>query len=118
MRALHVFYAWSAIAAVLGWGHQYLNRPFRWLPYAREAVFPWYILHQSVLLAMAYWLIPLKLGAVWEPTLVLLGTVGGCAALHELVIRRTRWLRPLFGLDAKPRAARIETAAVAQTQAA
>lgn len=118
MRALHFFYAWSAIAAVLGWGHQYLNRPFRWLPYAREAVFPWYILHQSVLLAMAYWLIPLKLGAVWEPTLVLLGTVGGCAALHELVIRRTRWLRPLFGLDAKPRAVRIETASVTQTQAA
>lgn len=118
MRALHIFYAWSAIAAVLGWGHRYLNRPFRWLPYAREAVFPWYILHQSVLLAMAYWLIPLKLGPVLEPTLVLLGTVGGCAALHEWVIRRTPWLRPLFGLDAKPRAARSEASLIAQTQSA
>lgn len=116
MRALHLFYAWSAIAAVLGWGHRYLNRPFRWLPYAREAVFPWYILHQSVLLAMAYWLIPLKLGPVLEPTLVLLGTVGGCAALHEGVIRRTPWLRPLFGLDAKPRAARTEARLVTQAQ--
>jgi surface polysaccharide O-acyltransferase-like enzyme len=118
MRALHFFYAWSAIAAVLGWGHRYLNRPFRWLPYAREAVFPWYILHQSVLLAMAYWLIPLKLGPVLEPTLVLLGTVGGCAALHEWVIRRTPWLRPLFGLDAKPRAARASASLVTQTQSA
>lgn len=118
IRALHFFYTWSAIAAVLGWGHRYLNRPFRWLPYAREAVFPWYILHQSVLLAMAYWLIPLKLGPVLEPTLVLLGTVGGCAALHEWVIRRTPWLRPLFGLDAKPRAARSETSVVTQTQSA
>jgi surface polysaccharide O-acyltransferase-like enzyme len=118
MRALHFFYAWSAIAAVLGWGHQYLNRPFRWLPYAREAVFPWYILHQSVLLAVAYWLIPLKLGPVLEPTLVLLGTVGGCAALHECVIRRTPWLRPLFGLDARPRIARVEASLLTQTQSA
>ena len=118
MRALHFLYTWSAIAAVLGWGHRYLNRPFRWLPYAREAVFPWYILHQSVLLAVAYGLIPLKLGPVLEPTLMLLGTVGGCAALHELVIRRTRWLRPLFGLDATPRAPRVEAPLVTQTQRA
>jgi hypothetical protein len=101
--ATRFIYAWAAIAAVLGYGHRYLNRPFRWLPYAREAVFPWYVLHQSVLLAVAYWLIPLRLGPALEPTLVLLGTVGGCAVLHEFVIRRTRGLRPLFGLDAKPR---------------
>jgi hypothetical protein len=118
MRALHFFYTWSAIAAVLGWGHQYLNRPFRWLPYAREAVFPWYILHQSVMLAVAYWLLPLKLGPVLEPSLVLLGTVGGCAVLHEVVIRRTGWLRPLFGLDAKPRSVRQEPSLIAQTQSA
>ncbi|AIF46736.1 acyltransferase family protein [Dyella japonica] len=118
MHALRFFYMWSAIAAVLGWGHQYLNRPFRWLPYAREAVFPWYVLHQSVMLAAAYWLLPLKLGPVLEPTLVLAGTVVGCAALHEYVIRRTRWLRPLFGLDAVPRAARREPSLTASTQGA
>ncbi|QNJ99897.1 acyltransferase family protein [Dyella telluris] len=118
MRALRFFYAWNMIAAVLGWGHQYLNRPFRWLPYAREAVFPWYILHQSVMLALAYWLIPLKLGAVLEPTLMLLGTVGGCALLHEFVIRRTPWLRPLFGLDAKPRALPTHPSLIEQAQGA
>jgi hypothetical protein len=40
---------------------------------------------------------------VAEPALILLGTVGGCALLHEFVIRRVRWLRPLFGLEAKTR---------------
>jgi hypothetical protein len=118
MRALHFFYAWSTIAAVLGWGHQYLNRPFRWLPYAREAVFPWYILHQSVMLAAAYWLLPLRLGPVLEPSLVLLATVAGCAVLHEYVIRRTRWLRPLFGLDARPRAAPAKPTLIGQAQQA
>jgi hypothetical protein len=96
--ALRFVYAWATIATVLGYGHQYLNRPFRWLPYAREAVFPWYVLHQSVLLALAFWLIPLRLGPVLEPMLILVGMVAGCALLHECVIRRITWLRPLFGL--------------------
>jgi glucans biosynthesis protein C len=78
----------------------YLNRPFRWLPYAREAVYPWYVLHQSLLLLFAWQLIPLRLGPVAEPVLILVGTIGGCALLHEYLIRRVRWLRPLFGLDA------------------
>jgi len=98
---LHYSYTWIAITAVLGWGHALLNRPFRWLPYAREAVYPWYVLHQSLLLLFAWQLLPLGLGPVAEPALILLGTIGGCALLHEFVIRRARWLRPLFGLDAR-----------------
>ena len=102
IRAAQFLYMWTAIAAVLGWGHVWLNRPFRWLPYAREAVYPWYILHQSVMLALAWWLMPLGLGAVGEPLAILLGTIAGCALSHE-IIRRTPWLRPLFGLDARQR---------------
>ena len=117
LRVLNYLYAWTAIAAVLGWGHRYLNRPFRWLPYAREAVFPWYVLHQSVMLAAAYWLIPLRLGAVLEPLLVLACTVAGCALLHEFAIRRSRWLRPLFGLEATPGTASSVQAVVLQEQA-
>jgi len=98
---LRYSYTWIAITAVLGWGHALLNRPFRWLPYAREAVYPWYILHQSLLLFFAWQVMPLNLGPVTEPLLILLGTVCGCALLHEYVIRRIRWLRPLFGLDDK-----------------
>ncbi len=98
---LRYSYTWIAITAVLGWGHVLLNRSFRWLPYAREAVYPWYVLHQSLMLFFAWKLLPLGLGPVAEPALILLGTIGGCALLHEFVIRRTRWLRPLFGLDAR-----------------
>ncbi|OOG65584.1 hypothetical protein B0E46_04385 [Rhodanobacter sp. B04] len=97
---LRYSYTWIAIAAVLGWGQALLNRPFRWLPYAREAVYPWYVLHQSLLLFFAWRLMPLGLGPVFEPALILLGTIGGCALLHECVIRRVNWLRPLFGLEA------------------
>src|SRR5690606_13252874 len=58
-RAARALYMWPALLAIFGWGHAWLNRPMRWLPYATEAVYPWYILHQSLIVLAAYWLIPL-----------------------------------------------------------
>ena len=104
-------YIWAAICTILGWSHHLLNRPFRWLPWATEAVYPWYVLHQSLTVLIAYWVLPLEFGAVVEPAIVLLGTVLGCWALHE-AIRRVPWLRPCFGLKAK-RGGRMQVAASA-----
>lgn len=103
-RAARALYMWSALLAIFGWGSALLSRPFRWLPYATEAVYPWYILHQSLIVLIAYWLVPMRLGPWLEPALVIGLTIAGCLLLHELVIRRVRFLRPLFGLRAMPRA--------------
>jgi hypothetical protein len=103
-RTLRGFYLWTALMAVLGYAHTYLNRPYRWLPYATEAVYPWYMLHQSLTVMLVYWLAPKHLGGLPEFALVLSGTVLGCLVLHEFVIRRVGVLRPLFGLkSARPR---------------
>ncbi|WP_055026601.1 acyltransferase family protein, partial [Xanthomonas euvesicatoria] len=108
-------YTWLALLALLGWAKQRLNQPFHWLPYCTEAVFPWYILHQSLIIVALYWLMPLQLNAWLEPILVIAATVIGCLALHEYVIRRVRWLRPLFGLRGRTQAAprRLGVTAVA-----
>ena len=95
---------WIWIVAVLGFAHRYLNRPFPWLSYANEAVYPWYVLHQTLTVVAGYWLSQQALGPIVEPALVVVATIGGCAVLHEFVIRRNRLLRPLFGM--KPLAAR------------
>ncbi len=92
---------WLWILAVLGWSYRLLNRPFRWLPYATEAVYPWYILHQTLIVWAGFHLSPLALGPIVEPALLIATTVLGCLLLHEFVIRRSQLLRPLFGL--KPR---------------
>ena len=93
---------WTWILLMLAWGHHLLNRPFRWLPYATECVFPWYILHQSITVVAGFWLAMLSLGPWLEPTLVLGATVLGSVLITELVIRRIDWLRPLFGMKRKP----------------
>ncbi|RZA17345.1 MAG: acyltransferase, partial [Proteobacteria bacterium] len=97
-RSARVTYAWIALLAIFGWARVLLDRPFRWLPYCSEAVFPWYILHQTLIVALAYWLVPLRMGGVAEALLVVGGTIAGCLLLHEFCIRRVDVLRPLFGL--------------------
>ncbi|SEL05671.1 Surface polysaccharide O-acyltransferase, integral membrane enzyme [Pseudoxanthomonas sp. GM95] len=110
-RIGRVTYTWTALLAIFGWARVQLDRPFRWLPYCSEAVFPWYILHQSLIIALAYWLTPMRFGPVIEPLLLIAGTVAGCLLLHELLIRRIGWLRPLFGLKRRAVATRIKRAA-------
>ena len=99
----HALYAWSALLAILGFGAVSLNRPFRWLPYANRAVYPWYILHQSLVVPLAWLLIPLALPGALEASILLLGTIAGCALLHHFVILRARLLWPLFGVNAPAR---------------
>ncbi|MEM9533118.1 MAG: acyltransferase family protein [Pseudomonadota bacterium] len=89
---------WTWILVLLAYGYQYLNQPRPWVTYATAAVFPWYILHQSITVILGGELGPLELGPILEPLLVLSGTVLGCVLLYEFVIRRVSWLRPLFGL--------------------
>jgi glucan biosynthesis protein C len=90
-------YTWTIILAVLGWSHRYLNRPWPWLAWSRQAVYPWYVLHQTVIIVAVFWLAPLALGPVIEPVLLVLATVAGCWGVTAMV-QRVGWLRPLFGL--------------------
>jgi glucans biosynthesis protein C len=96
-------YLWTTLVAVLGWAHHRLNRPWPWLGWANESVYPWYVLHQTLILALAVLLAPLALGPVAEPAVLLLGTVLGCWVLTDGLVRRSAWLRPLFGLSPRAR---------------
>ncbi len=104
---------WLWIVTVFGWGHHLLNRPMRWLPYATQAVYPWYILHQTIIVVVGYNLSKLALGPIVEPALVLALTIGGCFAIYEFIIRRVPVLHPLFGVNYRVRAGRPDRIAEA-----
>lgn len=89
---------WTWLLLVLGWGHHLLDRPFRWLPYASESVYPWYILHQTITVVAGVWLASLPLGPWLEPLLLVAATALGCVLITEFVVRRVDWLRPMFGM--------------------
>jgi hypothetical protein len=88
---------WLAIAAVLGFAHRHWNRDSAARRYLAAAIFPVYILHQTVIVVAAHALKPVRLPPLLEGTLLAVGTLTLCFLAYE-AIRRLRWLRPLFGL--------------------
>ena len=89
---------WCAIAAALGFARRHLNRDSKVRIYLTEAVFPFYILHQSVIILLAIALAPLMLPPMLEGPLLIVATFV-LALLSFEGIRRIGWLRPLFGLS-------------------
>jgi glucan biosynthesis protein C len=55
---------WVCVLALLGMGHLLLGRTNRVLRYANEGAYPFYLLHQTVILAVAYVVVRWDLG-VW-----------------------------------------------------
>lgn len=92
---------WAWILALFGFAAKHLNKKSQTLAYANEAVYPFYILHQTVMLIFAYYLIDAD-WTLWEKFFVLvLATFGVSWIIYELLIRRWKYLRPLFGLKIK-----------------
>lgn len=95
-------YQWLAMAAVLGFARRHLTADGPVRRYLTDAMFPYYIVHQTAIIVIAHLLKGSSLSAASEATLVILGTALTCAATYEIV-RRIGWLRPLFGLRMEPR---------------
>ncbi len=88
---------WCAVVAVLGFALSHLNRDSAALRYLTLAVFPVYILHQTVIILLAKALQPGRLPVAVEGPLLVALTFALCLAGFELV-RRLAWLRPFMGL--------------------
>jgi peptidoglycan/LPS O-acetylase OafA/YrhL len=86
------------IFTVFGFGHRYLNKPSGALTYLSQSAYPIYILHMIFLYLASWLLFPMDMPAPFKLALVILLTFIGCFAAYELVVRRIRFVRPLFGL--------------------
>ena len=90
---------WLILLGAMGLGMRFLDHPSRSLTYLAEGSYPLYILHQTVIVAVAFHLVRLPLGWPGQYALVLLAGMVLTFAAYE-VVHRVRWLRPLFGLKA------------------
>ncbi len=92
-------FTWAALAAAIGYGRRYLSFSNPLLRWARDASYPIYILHQTVIVAIGYWIIQQPWTAWTKYAVVLLGTMAICVVLYE-GIRRVQLTRLLFGMKA------------------
>ncbi|TNE67905.1 MAG: hypothetical protein EP335_00050 [Alphaproteobacteria bacterium] len=97
-RAWRVLYAWMVIATLMGAAGHYLNRPSPLLAYLTRAVFPYYILHQTLIVVFGVWLSGYALGAPLEFISLVVLTTLGCGLGYHYLIRPFGLVRPLFGV--------------------
>ena len=90
--------AWLWVLAILGFSIRHLRHPKPFLAYANEAVLPFYILHQTVLLTLGYFVVRQPIpGLLKWALLMLLGFIFSLG-LYEFPVRRFGLLRFLFGM--------------------
>ncbi len=99
-RAVYALGQWSAIVAACGFAHRHLNFDSAKRRYLTAAVFPVYIVHQTLIVVLAHYLKPVRMAPFGEGVVLVVLTLCGSFAVFE-VVRRVAVLRPLFGLGAR-----------------
>ncbi|MGW8250019.1 MAG: acyltransferase family protein [Anaerolineales bacterium] len=101
---MRVFGGWITVLAFFGQGMQFLTVRTPRLDYANEAVLPFYILHQSVLLAVGYIVLQWALPEVVEWAVIVVVSFALIMVIYEYLVRRWNVMRFLFGMKviAKP----------------
>ena len=105
---IYVFYqigysiaSWSAVVFMLSLGAKYLNFNNKVLAYANEAVLPFYLLHQTVILCVGWFVIPLSMGILPKFLIIAVVSFALIMALYEVLIRHLNIVRFFFGMRPK-----------------
>jgi len=89
---------WSSLLTLLGYGQRYFTTTPNWLKLSNELIYPFYILHQTVIVILGYFIIAWSL-SIWLKVILLLVlsfTITGSICLF--LIYPLSSLRVLFGL--------------------
>jgi peptidoglycan/LPS O-acetylase OafA/YrhL len=115
VNSAYALLSWCWLLAILGFGMKHFNTSSARLPYANEAVLPFYILHQPVLLSIGYFIVPLPIPDLLKWLIIASTSFVTIMALYEFVIRRVNVLRFLFGMKPLRRSVQPAPTAVPQT---
>jgi glucan biosynthesis protein C len=99
LYALLIFFsAWSWLFAILGFGMKLLNFDRPLLRYANEAVLPFFILHQTVLLCVGYFVMAWKVHDTVKWVITFSSSFIIVIMIYMLLVRKAELLRFLFGM--------------------
>ncbi|MGD9148238.1 MAG: acyltransferase, partial [Anaerolineae bacterium] len=82
-------------------GMRYLDFTNKWLRYGGETIMPFFVLHQPVIIVIAYFVVQWDTGITAKLLVVVLGSFVVTLGVVELVIKRVNVLRGLFGTKSK-----------------
>ena len=89
---------WAWLVAICGFAGRHLRFSDGFLKYANEAVLPFYILHQTVILTIGFYVIRLDTSLWLEYLIIASSAFAVTVGIYELLIKRFNVLRFLFGM--------------------
>jgi glucans biosynthesis protein C len=108
MGFLRMLVAWSIILTICGYFKHYLNKSNTFISYATEAVLPYYILHQTIIISIGYYIADWQVFWGIKFLLLAVATFGGSAIIYHFLIRPFNFIRFFFGLKMKTSATNIK----------
>ncbi len=96
--SLYGLWAWCWVLAIMGFGMKHLNLRTPVLGRANEAVLPFYILHQPVLLCVGYFVVRWAIPDLQKWLIIFSTSFVIIVALYEFLVRRYNVMRFLFGM--------------------
>lgn len=69
--------------------------------YASEAVLPFYVLHQTVIVLLGFYVVDWSIHATLQYLVICAASLGAILAIYDLAVRRTRPTRFLFGMKTR-----------------
>jgi len=92
---------WSSVVFILSLGAKYLNFTNKTLVYSNEAVLPFFIFHQTIILIVGWFVIRWNIGILPKYLIIAVVSFALIMALYELLVRRFNVVRFFFGMRPK-----------------
>lgn len=95
------FAPWFIVIAILGYGRKFLSFNSRFLKYCGEASYPVYILHQTAIVIIGFYVVQWTASILPKYVTILVASVFVSFVIYDLLIKRTNITRFLFGMRLK-----------------
>jgi hypothetical protein len=102
------YLAWT-LASINGWcwtifalsvGMQYLQVQNKWLLMGQEAILPFYVFHQPVIVIIGFYVVQWTAPIIVEWPVLVLSSLLGTLVIYQFIVKRIGPLRVLFGMKA------------------
>jgi hypothetical protein len=99
--ALSAVNAWAWVLTAVGYGKKYLNRKHPILDYVNQAVYPFYILHQTVIIILVFYVVKTTDTIGLKYLFTIVASFSLTVGIYHLFIRPFAFTRFLFGMKPK-----------------
>jgi len=98
----------SIALTLISYAARYLNHDHSWRHHLNEAIYPFYILHQTAIIVVGYNLMNTLLPAGIKALILTLGSFFACITIYLLFIRPFSLTRLVFGMHIKRKGSKLK----------